>query len=115
ISSMYGQMLGKQLEEMWNILGKGAFTIVEYGAGTGALAKDILEFLKNNQELYKDLQYNIIEKSESLRKVQQHLPADKVTWISDIREVSGFNGCVLSNEVLDNFSVHSVIMKEKLM
>ena len=115
ISSMYGQMLGKQLEEMWHLLGKEAFTIVEYGAGTGALGKDILAYLKNNEELYKNLRYIIIEKSESLRKVQQHLPADKVSWINDIKEISGFTGCVLSNEVLDNFAIHSVVMKDELM
>ncbi len=115
ISSMYGQMLGRQLEEMWHILGKEPFTIVEYGAGTGALAGDILAWLKNNKELYKDLQYIIIEKSESLRTVQKHLPSDKVRWIDNIHEISGFFGCVLSNEVLDNFAVHSVVMKEELM
>lgn len=115
ISSMYGQMLGKQLEEMWYLLGKESFTIVEYGAGTGALAGDILTWLKNNEVLYNDLQYVIIEKSESLRKVQQHLPADKVRWVDDIQEINGFTGCVLSNEVLDNFAVHSVVMKDELM
>ena len=115
ISSMYGQMLGRQLDEMWHLLGKVSFTIVEYGAGTGALAGDILAWLKNNEELYTDLQYVIIEKSESLRIVQQHLPADKVRWIDNIEEITGFTGCVLSNEVLDNFAVHSVVMKEELM
>ena len=115
ISSMYGAMLGRQLEEMWHLLKKEPFTIVEYGAGTGALAKDILAYLKNNEELYKNLRYIIIEKSESLRKVQQHLPAEKVTWINEIKEISGFSGCVLSNEVLDNFAVHGVVMKDELM
>jgi SAM-dependent MidA family methyltransferase len=115
ISSLYGSMLGRQLEEMWSILKQGPFTIVEYGAGTGALAKDILSYLENNKELYENLQYFIIEKSQSLRNVQQHLPADKVTWINEIKEISGFSGCVLSNEVLDNFSVHSVVMKDELM
>lgn len=115
ISSMYGEMLGKQLEEMWNLLGKGAFTIVEYGAGTGALAGDILIYLKKNEELYTNLQYIIIEKSESLRKVQQHLPVEKVRWINNIKEINGFSGCVLSNEVLDNFAVHSVVMQDELM
>lgn len=115
ISSMYGAMLGRQLEEMWHLLKKEPFTIVEYGAGTGALAKDILAYLKNNKELYTDLQYVIIEKSESLRKVQEDLPEEKVSWIDDIKEISGFSGCVLSNEVLDNFAVHSVVMKDELM
>jgi SAM-dependent MidA family methyltransferase len=46
LSSLYGQMIGRQLEEMWCIMDKDPITIVEYGAGTGALCFDILHYLK---------------------------------------------------------------------
>ena len=42
LSSVFGEMLGRQIEEMWFVLGKKPFTIVEYGAGTGALCFDLL-------------------------------------------------------------------------
>ena len=52
ISSIYGQMVARQLEEMWYLMNKGPFTIVEYGAGAGALASAIIQTLKNDWEYY---------------------------------------------------------------
>lgn len=115
LSNLFGQMLGKQLTEMWTNMGKGLFTIVEYGAGTGALCFDILENIKTNEEFYNSVEYYIIEKGTNLKFLQQEKLTEKVKWIDDISEISGFSGCVVSNEVLDNFSVHLVEMKEELM
>ena len=42
LTTIFGQMVGKQIEEMWETLGKNKFTIVEYGAGTGDLCRGIL-------------------------------------------------------------------------
>src|ERR1700748_325981 len=42
LTGLFGEMLAVQLEEMWQMLGRGPFTIVEYGAGTGLLCRDIL-------------------------------------------------------------------------
>ena len=115
VSSLFGELIGKQIEEMWTGLDKKPFTIVEYGAGTGSLCNDILCYLKNNPTLYEQLSYCIIEKGEALRKKQQsHLP-EKVSWHNSIREIAPVNGCVLSNELLDNFSVHRVKMEKELM
>jgi len=115
LSSLFGQMIGKQLEEMWLLLDKKPFTIVEYGAGTGALCFDILKYLKNNPDLYNEVHYCIIEKGEIMREKQKNLLSEKVSWYNSIKEIGGINGCILSNELLDNFPVHKVIMKEELM
>ena len=115
LSSFFGEMIGKQMEEMWMVLDKKPFTIVEYGAGTGALCSGILEYLKNNFTLFENLKYVIIEKSESMRKSQEKRFPEKVKWYNSIKEAGPINGCILSNEVLDNFAVHKVVMKEKLM
>jgi len=115
LSSLFGEMIGRQLEEMWFLLGKKPFTIVEYGAGTGALCFDILYYLKNNTLLFKELKYCIIEKGEMMRQRQKNLLAEKVSWYNSINEIGLINGCILSNELLDNFPVHKVIMKEQLM
>src|SRR6185503_3460193 len=112
-SNVYGSIIAKQLEEMWFFTGQEEFTIVEYGAGTGMLCADILNQLKNNRSFYKKLNYCIIEKSELLREGQKRILTDpKICWLNSIEEIAPFTGCVLSNEVLDNFSVHKVIMKE---
>ncbi|HET9746611.1 MAG TPA: SAM-dependent methyltransferase [Chitinophagaceae bacterium] len=117
-TNVYGNVLARQLEEMWYLTGRKDFIIVEYGAGSGALCADILHLLQGNKEFYKNLSYCIIEKSDSLRKKQKRSFADspiseKISWIYSIDEISPFTGCVLANEVLDNFSVHKVIMKEQ--
>src|SRR5260221_126055 len=115
LSSLFGEMLAGQLEEMWQRLGEGPFTIVEYGAGTGLLCRDILHRLSANQELYDHLQYYISEKSDSMREKERQILPGKVRWINSINDIPPVTGCVLSNELLDNFSVHQVLMLDELM
>lgn len=115
LSAAFGAMIGRQIEEMWQILEKKPFKIVEYGAGTGLLCHDILDYLKNNLPLYENLNYCIIEKSTSLREIQRNHLREKVSWYSTIQDIPEINGCILSNELVDNFSVHQVIMEDQLM
>lgn len=70
-TNIYGTVIAKQLEEMWMLTGKKEFTIVEYGAGKGTLCADILNHLKNIKPFFNELNYCIIEKSESLRQQQK--------------------------------------------
>lgn len=114
---LYGELIGKQIEEMWQIMNKPSFTIVEYGAGTGHLCGDILRYLAKNKALYSGLQYGIVEKSVPLQELQQQRlrTYKKVSWHQDITALKGFTGCVLSNEVVDNFPVHIVEQKDELM
>src|SRR5215212_8797130 len=71
LTSLFGQLIAKQFEEMWLLTGRKEFTVVEYGAGTGRLCNDILNALKNNQELYDNLHYCIIERSDAMREKQK--------------------------------------------
>jgi len=115
VGAAFGTMIAEQITEMWHLLGKGIFTVVEYGAGTGYLCHDILDHLNANKQLYDNLNYCIIEKSPAMRaKEKEHL-CDKVTWLNNIGEIKGFTGCVLSNELVDNLAVHRVSMDEELM
>lgn len=115
VSTVFGELIGKQLEEMWNHLGQEPFDIVEYGAGTGALCDAILGYLKTNEKLYNDLNYYIIEKSEAMCNLQKTFLNEKVSWHNSITSISEINGCILSNELVDNFAVHQIIMKNELM
>ena len=116
-TNVFGNVLAKQLEEMWLLTGKKNFTIVEYGAGMGSLCVDILRRLKHSKKLYENLNYCIIEKSEAMRQNEKKIIGpdlinEKIVWYDSIEEIPSFTGCVLANEVLDNFSVHKVIMKQ---
>lgn len=115
ISADFGAMIGLQIEEIWQILGKNPFTIVEYGAGTGLLCHDILDYLKNNIPLYNDLKYCIIEKSTNMRAIEKKQLTEKVSWYNSIKDIPEINGCIISNELADNFPVHQVIMENQLM
>jgi len=115
LSPVFGAVIGKQLEEMWSLMGKPAFTIVEYGAGTGALCKSILGYLESNESMYDQLRYCIIEKSLTMRQQELKILGEKVEWLDSIKEIEKIQGCILSNELLDNFAVHRVVMQAELM
>ena len=115
LSSLYGQMIAKQIEEMWRLMDEEPFSIVEYGAGSCALCFDILDYLKNNEDLYRHLNYYIIERNGLSQQTEQRSLHPKAKFICDIEETGKINGCVLSNELLDNFSVHMVVVKDELM
>ena len=115
LTPVFGKLIGKQLEEMWILLNKKPFTIVEYGAGTGILCRDILQYLSLNKKFYQNLRYCIIEKSNSMIELQKECLGGNVEWVNSIHEISPVTGCILTNEVLDNFAVHQVIKEDKLM
>lgn len=80
--------------------------ILEFGAGSGQLAQDILEELKT---LGFHPQYDILELSADLKQRQQQALApwgEQVRWIDD--PGPAFEGIILANEVLDAMPVHIV-------
>jgi len=113
LTPAFGAMIARQLEEMWHILEKGPFTIVEYGAGTGMLCRDILAYLKAVPELYGQLRYCIIEISPAMRDIEKANLTEKVSWRDRIEDIEGDIHCILSNELLDNFPVHEVVMDDR--
>ena len=114
---IFGMMIGKQIEEMWEIMNKPSdFQIVEMGSGTGYLCKDILDYLKN-RELFNSLNYTIIELNPAMKTSRQNLLtvfSDKIRWVSSIRELNNIKGCILSNELLDAFPVHIIEMNDEI-
>jgi SAM-dependent MidA family methyltransferase len=115
LTPAFGEILGRQLVEMWGIIGEKEFTVVEMGAGTGLLSMDVIEYLKGNPEIFHDLDYCIVEKSPALRNIQQERLGENVRWCSSLHELSGMTGCLFSNELVDAFPVHQVVMEEELM
>ncbi len=114
LTPLFGEMIGKQLEEMWKLTGEGEFHVVEYGAGTGAQCQAIMEYLRSNEKFYQHLTYWIIEKNTG--KLSEAVTGnERVKIVEHIRDLAPFIGCVIANEVLDNFPVHQVVMEDKLM
>lgn len=115
LTPVFGTLLGKQIEEMWEHMGRPAFTVVEYGAGTGHLCKDIMDYLQENAKLYAEMRYCIVEKSTLMRDQEKKQVPGKVEWFNSISEIGKVTGCVLSNELIDNFAVHRVVMEDELL
>ena len=118
VHRIFGETLAVQVAEMAELLGPEALSVVEFGAGRGFLALDLLQTLAEKfPGVYNRLTYYIIERSPALKKQQQELLAkeagDKVVWISEIDELNRpLRGCVISNELIDAFPVHLVEQRD---
>jgi SAM-dependent MidA family methyltransferase len=91
LGSLFGRTLARQLGEIGG-------PILEFGAGSGALAGT----LRSQQPF----DYRIIEISPGLRARQQARLGAGVQWLDRLPE--RIHGVVLANEVLDAMPVHAV-------
>ena len=84
--------------------------ILEFGAGTGKLAADVLQALEAGG-VEVDA-YQIVELSPELRaRQQQRLAAcDRVSWLD--QPPAAFSGLVIANEVLDAMPVELLVRRE---
>jgi len=116
ISPLFSRCVARQCCQVLGILGQG--DILEVGAGSGAMACDILIELDQLGVLPEH--YFILDISADLRKrqhtlIQQRIPhlMNHIHWLDQLPE-EGFKGVVLANEVLDAMPVHRVqISKDK--
>ncbi len=114
ISALFSQCLARQCQQVLAEIGFG--DILEFGAGTGAMASEVLLELERLDSL--PGQYFILELSPDLKQRQQqtitqrapHLLA-RVCWLDGLPE-SGFQGVILANEVVDAMPVHLLLFKE---
>ncbi|WP_457676727.1 class I SAM-dependent methyltransferase [Thiolapillus sp.] len=107
ISPYFGYCLGRQCARAFEELPR---EILEFGAGTGAMAMQILQELERLQP-GQAVRYRILEPSPELRQRQHETFLDcpphyleQVSWVDEVPE--GFSGVVLANEVLDAMPVH---------
>ena len=104
VGEIFGRTLAHALKEMLDVV--GGDVLVEMGAGTGDLAKDVLkEFTDRGWPV----RYVIVERSPSLRELQREkLEGIPVEWVSRICELEPVCGVFFSNELVDAFPVHLV-------
>jgi SAM-dependent MidA family methyltransferase len=101
LTPLFGQTLAVQAAQV--LRQTGTRDILEFGAGTGALAEQVIAAL-DAEGL--QVRYWIVEVSADLRERQrQRLAplAGRVTWLDALP--GNFEGCVLANEVLDAMPV----------
>ncbi|MBU1357555.1 MAG: SAM-dependent methyltransferase [Gammaproteobacteria bacterium] len=99
LSPLFGRTLARQVEEALSKTGTDA--VWEFGAGSGALARQLLDALGERVA-----RYAIVDLSGTLRERQQvELEAyrDKVEWLDALPDT--MDGVVIGNEVLDAMPV----------
>lgn len=117
LSADFGEVLGEQFIELWDILGKPHhFKLVEMGAGQGILAADILPYIQEHySDFFQCLEYIIIEKSPGLIEEQKKYLSNYkslVKWHKwDEIPAHSLVGCLFSNELIDAFPVHQFVIK----
>jgi SAM-dependent MidA family methyltransferase len=107
ISPLFGRCVATQCAEVLDALGGG--DLLELGAGSGALAADLLDALAGADRL--PGRYLILEPSPDLAQRQRALIAARVPalaarvhWVT--RPPAALRGMILANEVLDAMPVH---------
>ncbi|HBV97596.1 MAG: hypothetical protein JL50_03880 [Peptococcaceae bacterium BICA1-7] len=122
VSELFGRALADQLVEMWEAVGRPSrWVVLEQGAGKGSLARDMLNYIAVRYgDFNSALSYLIIEKSPSMRRLQKKnltpagCPGYGLDWLGGLEEIGSgqLMGCIFSNELLDAFPVHRVILED---
>jgi SAM-dependent MidA family methyltransferase len=106
ISPLFGRVIARQCAAVLRNVPGGA--ILEFGAGSGRLALEVLRTLDELDAL--PTEYSIMEVSADLRERQQRLLrrelpgiADRISWLDRMPETQ--RGVVIANEVLDALPV----------
>jgi len=129
----YGRWIAAWALEVWSgLVGSGKlskqdkFPLIEFGAGNGRLARDVLDAVRQKRAsdarwlAFGDaLEYRIYELSDTLRQKQQELVGAEARVLpGDAREPAaalrrdfpdGVRGFIVSNELPDAFGVHKLV------
>jgi SAM-dependent MidA family methyltransferase len=117
ISPVFSRCLARQCESVLGELqAQGPVDILEFGAGSGVMAADVLLELEQRECL--PAHYFILEVSGELKQRQRqtlqtkapHL-LSRVRWLDTLPETA-INGVILANEVLDALPVHRFYKEE---
>ena len=106
MSPHFGRALASQVLEALAVTGTSE--VWEFGAGSGALAEQLLKVLGDAVSIY-----TIVDISSSLRERQQHKLAafgSKVRWLTALP--AEMRGVVVGNEVLDAMPAKLLVRKE---
>jgi len=108
ITPLFARCLAVQCQQVLTALGGG--DILEFGAGTGVMAADLLLELEKHNCL--PARYLILEVSAELRQRQQQLLQkriphlfNRIVWLDHL-PYEPIKGIILANEVLDAMPVH---------
>ncbi len=113
ISPLFSRVVARQIEPILSVM--ASTSILEFGAGSGVMAADILLELERQQQLPDS--YKILELSGTLRARQrdtltQRVPhlLERVSWLEELPQ-SPLQGVVVANEVMDAIPFERFVMR----
>jgi SAM-dependent MidA family methyltransferase len=109
ISPLYARALAAQVEQVFE---HSAAQVLEFGAGSGVLARDLLDALV--QRGVRDLHYAIVELSPDLQQRQRTtLTGRDAIWLA--APPVDFDGVIIANEVLDVMPVQLFVKRDGIV
>jgi SAM-dependent MidA family methyltransferase len=112
VHPVFGTLLASALVALWQQMHELPLTIIEFGAGTGQLALDLLVALRDEllADVFDKLRYIIVETSPAMRRLQRERLAEFGECISwhEIEDLNPIEGIIFSNEFVDAMPVHRV-------
>ena len=122
VGPIFGKLLAKQFAEMWRIVPHRAespepraFDLVEAGAGSGRLARDILDAAQQHEpEFYSAIRLSLVEQSPSARAAQIETLGTHASLLtySSATLPGDVHGVIYANELLDALPTHAVVMTD---
>ncbi|HSW68801.1 MAG TPA: SAM-dependent methyltransferase [Gammaproteobacteria bacterium] len=108
ISPLFAKCFAKQFQKIFTMLSEK--NILEFGAGSGIFAKDLLlelEQLNSLPEHYFILEVSAELRDQQLQRFKTECPQflSRITWL-DFLSIENFTGIIFANEVLDAMPVH---------
>jgi SAM-dependent MidA family methyltransferase len=129
----FGALIARQLEQMWHLLGDlPVFHVIEVGAGDGALVQSIVHACSQMSPGLSEALYYVAADYQPRWPLSSDHRVDQNTrpsvWIPSIKpearvgiqqvKAEGLRafrnvvGCILSNELIDNFPVHRFAIQD---
>ena len=120
VGPIFGELLARQFAEMWRLTIPGAapgsherFDLVEAGAGSGRLARDILDAAqRHDPEFHSAIRLSLVEQSPAAREAQAATlgPHAGLLAHSSSALPDQVKGVIYANELLDALPTHVVTM-----
>ena len=112
VGTAFGECVARQLEEMDEALGRPAtFHAIEFGAGRGLLARDVIDALRAERSgLSSRLRYVAVDRSRGMRdRIRVQVPEAELSAPDQAGDhARDRQGCVLAVELFDALPVHRV-------
>ena len=106
----FGALLAVQLLQMWRHMDRPtSFTVLELGAGNGLLCRDIGAYAAALPDGFAEALRYICLDRRLTESIETGTPRTSRV-LADGPPFKGLTGCILSNEYLDAFPVHQVVM-----